>query len=73
MNFSHASATVITLGGRPCLFAGGHWGTFKLTDEPMDEPPARTRQAYRPGASAMSGRAEQVPSAQIAAPEWSTA
>jgi N-acyl-phosphatidylethanolamine-hydrolysing phospholipase D len=28
-----------------------HWGTFKLTDEPMDEPPRRTREAW-----ARSGR-----------------
>lgn len=29
--------------GRRCTFVAMHWGTFKLTDEPMDEPPALTR------------------------------
>src|SRR5260221_547206 len=24
-----------------------HWGTFKLTDEPMDEPPARVARAWQ--------------------------
>ena len=29
------------------IMVGMHWGTFKLTDEPMDEPPARARLAWR--------------------------
>jgi N-acyl-phosphatidylethanolamine-hydrolysing phospholipase D len=29
--------------GRRMRVAAAHWGTFKLTDEPMDEPPAKMR------------------------------
>jgi L-ascorbate metabolism protein UlaG (beta-lactamase superfamily) len=32
--------------GRPAAMVPMHWGTFKLTDEPMDEPPARVRAAW---------------------------
>ena len=31
-----------------------HWGTFALTDEPLDEPPRRLRQALRLSGSAPS-------------------
>ncbi|MBA3671707.1 MAG: MBL fold metallo-hydrolase [Gemmatimonadaceae bacterium] len=33
--------------GDPPLTLGIHWGTFRLTDEPMDEPPRRTADEWR--------------------------
>ena len=33
--------------GRRLTMAAAHWGTFKLTDEPMDEPPAKMRELWR--------------------------
>lgn len=33
--------------GRRMVLIGAHWGTFKLTDEPIDEPPVRMRTAWR--------------------------
>jgi N-acyl-phosphatidylethanolamine-hydrolysing phospholipase D len=32
--------------GQRCKMIGSHWGTFRLTDEPVDEPPALVRSAW---------------------------
>ncbi len=44
MNPDDAVQAFVDLGAR--RFFAMHWGTFKLTDEPLDEPPARTRQLW---------------------------
>lgn len=44
MNPEEAVQSFLDLGARE--FVAMHWGTFKLTDEPMLEPPERTRQEW---------------------------
>ncbi|HEY5145732.1 MAG TPA: MBL fold metallo-hydrolase, partial [Polyangiaceae bacterium] len=39
MNPEEAVQAFVDLGARK--FVAMHWGTFKLTDEPLDEPPRR--------------------------------
>jgi N-acyl-phosphatidylethanolamine-hydrolysing phospholipase D len=45
MNPEEAVRAYLDLG-RSGLFAGMHWGTFRLTDEPPLEPPRRVRTAW---------------------------
>ncbi|HEX2187910.1 MAG TPA: MBL fold metallo-hydrolase [Longimicrobiaceae bacterium] len=45
MNPEEAVRTYLDLGGSG-VFAGMHWGTFRLTDEDPLEPPVRTRAAW---------------------------
>ena len=33
-------------GSAECTFVPSHWGTFRLTDEPLDEPPLRLSTAW---------------------------
>ena len=46
MNPEEAVRTYLDLGGRGVM-AGLHWGTFRLTDEDMLEPPVRAKAAWR--------------------------
>jgi L-ascorbate metabolism protein UlaG (beta-lactamase superfamily) len=44
MNPDEAAAAAKLLGAKN--FVAMHWGTFKLTDEPIGEPPERARIAW---------------------------
>lgn len=50
MDPEEAVAAAVDLGvgakGDPPILFATHWGTFRLTDEPMDEPPRRTVDAW---------------------------
>lgn len=45
MNPEEAARAFTDLGARQ--FVAMHWGTFRLTDEPLDEPPARLAAEWR--------------------------
>jgi N-acyl-phosphatidylethanolamine-hydrolysing phospholipase D len=45
MNPEEAVQAFVDVGSR-AAFVPMHWGTFKLTDEPLDEPPRRVRAAW---------------------------
>src|SRR5262249_50399917 len=45
MNPEEAGQAFLDLGAR--ALAAMHWGTFQLTDEPLDEPPGRIRAFFR--------------------------
>ena len=43
---AYLQITAETPSARKCLFIPSHWGTFRLTDEPLDEPPRLLRKAW---------------------------
>jgi L-ascorbate metabolism protein UlaG (beta-lactamase superfamily) len=45
MNPEQAVQAFVDLGAR--RFVAMHWGTFKLTDEPLEEPPQRLRAEWQ--------------------------
>ena len=47
MNPEEAVRAFRDLGGSRTVMVPMHWGTFKLTDEAMDEPPVRAHAAWR--------------------------
>jgi N-acyl-phosphatidylethanolamine-hydrolysing phospholipase D len=50
MNPEDAVAAYSEIAGVPgndeCIFIPSHWGTFRLTDEPLDEPPERLLKSW---------------------------
>lgn len=48
--YREISGTLADMGHPAPPMLPVHWGTFKLSDEPMDEPPARLRDAWRDAA-----------------------
>jgi len=46
MNPEDAVSAFLDLRSAGAVVVPMHWGTFKLTDEPLDEPPARARAAW---------------------------
>ncbi len=47
INPEHAVQAFVSLASGGAVMGAMHWGTFKLTDEPMDEPPVRARAAWQ--------------------------
>lgn len=41
-----AYSRIAGAGSKACIFIPSHWGTFRLTDEPLDEPPRRLQAAW---------------------------
>ncbi|MCU0792799.1 MAG: MBL fold metallo-hydrolase [Opitutaceae bacterium] len=58
-----AVAIARALGARRAM--GAHWGTFRLTDEPMDEPPSLLAQARREAGMAEDWFTAPPPGARV--------